>query len=363
MTGFSRIREVAPLLVLVIAVALGVIACGQAASAPTAAPKAAAPAAQPAATAAQPAAAAPSSAKYNLRIGAAGAPGSYFYVGVDKLKELIESRSNGQMTVQQFQGNIGGETEILQRLQLGTLEGYIGSTGPLLSLTKAGVLVPLDMPYLWKDWDTYVAALNGPYGKNVNEKLAAAGLRVLAWASLGNRIIYHKTGPVTKPEDFKGMKIRTMENPVYLAWYKSIGVQPVAMSFSEVYTALQTSVIDGVDGAHSNVANKMYEVTKHLTLTDHVIIGYPIIVADKWFSSLPADLKDVVSKAAVEAAAFEHDLDVKQQNDFIEEWKKHGMIVTTPDRAAFRKSAEAIWPQFADQVGKDVLDQLITANK
>ncbi len=363
MTLFSRVRWVAPLLGLVMAVVFAAVACAPAAPAPTVAPAKPAEPTKAAAPAAQPAAAAPSSAKYNLRIASGGAPGSYSYVAVDKLKELVESRSKGQMTVQKFEGSVGGEAEILQRIQLGTFEGYLGSTGPLLSITKANVLVPLDMPYLFKDWDRYVKALSGPYGQAINEKLSAAGFRVLAWGSLGERVIYQKTGPVTKPENLKGMKLRTMENPVYLAWYKSIGVQPVAMSFTEVYTSLQTGVIDGVDGALQNIANKMNEVAKHVTLTNHVVIGYPIIVGEKWYAGLPADLKEVVSKSAVEAAAFEHDHDVKIQNDLIAQWKAGGVTVTTPDREAFRKSAEPIWPQFADQVGKDVLDQLISANK
>ncbi len=301
--------------------------------------------------------------KFTLRFAGASAPGSYSYVGIDKLKELVEIRSQGRIEVQKFEGNVGGETEILQRLQLGTFEGYIGSTGPLFALTKAGVLAALDLPYLFKDWDRYVQALNGPYGKQINEKVSAAGLRILAWGSLGDRILYQRFGPVNKPEDLKGRKIRVLENPVYIAWLRSIGAQPVAMAFPEVYTALQLGTIDGVDAALSSISAKHHEVAKHLTMTNHVIIGYPFIVSEKWFSSLPPDLQDVVAKAAVEAAAFEHDRDVKIQDDLLQQWKAGGVTVTNPDREAFRKSGEAVWSQFEQQIGKDLLDQLIKLNK
>jgi TRAP-type C4-dicarboxylate transport system substrate-binding protein len=174
---------------------------------------------------------------------------------------------------------------------------------------------------------------------------------------MGTRAVYTRNTPVKEPEDLKGLKVRVMENPVYISMYKEFGAIPVPMAWPEIYTALQTGVLDGVDGSlSSGLVSKHTESAKYVTfLGNHVVIASILAVSEPWWQKLPGNLQSQIAEVAHQAALFEQKKNDEYQQELRNEWKKAGVTFTEVDRPNFVRLARKVYPMVEEKMGRDVL--------
>jgi len=219
-----------------------------------------------AAALASPAAPAQTTLKMNISV----AQNSHYGVAVDTFAREVEKRTGGRYKIQNFYaGALGAERESVEGVQLGTLDLTLTSTGPIPNFVPEVAI--LDIPFLFRDYAQARAVLDGPIGQEMLQKFPPKGIVALAWAENGFRHMTNSKRPVVTPDDLKGLKMRTMENPIHIQAYKQFGILPTPMAFTEVYTALQQGTVDGQENPLSVITSaKLDQVQKNLTLTGHV---------------------------------------------------------------------------------------------
>src|SRR5690242_17396165 len=229
-------------------------------------------------------------AQTNLRINIAVAQNSHYGVAIDTFAREVERRTGGRYKVQTFySGALGAERESVEGVQLGTLDLTLTSTGPLPNFVPE--LAILDIPFLFRDYAHARAVLDGPIGTELLAKFPAQGMIGLAWAENGFRHMTNSRRPVNGPDDLRGLKMRTMENPIHIEAYRQFGILPTPMAFTEVFTALQQGTVDGQENPLSVItAAKLEQVQKYLSLTGHVYYPALILMNKAQFDKLsPAD--------------------------------------------------------------------------
>jgi tripartite ATP-independent transporter DctP family solute receptor len=236
-------------------------------------------------------------------------------------------------------------------MQLGSIDLASPSTGAMGSVLPAATV--LDLPYMFDDYAHVYRVLDGPVSEKLHKLFDGVGFHPLGWWEIGFRNLTNSKRPVRTPADVKGLKLRTLPSAVHQAAWSLVGAQPVAMDFTEVYNALNTGVVDGQENPFNIIlTGKLYEVQKHLSLTQHVYGAAPTSVSDKTWAKLPPDLQQVL-KAAVarsvvaqrKAASGDVDAQLKKLVDF-------GMqVVRDPDREAFRTAMKPAWDQYVARFG------------
>ena len=304
--------------------------------------------------------------KFSLKLGHAVPQENAYHFGAVKFKELVEAQTKGDVVIDVFPNNqLGtGERDIIEGLQLGTIDIYVGSTGPMGGFEKKFLL--FDFPFLFNDKKHVYTVLDGEIGQYIMGLLDAKGLHGLAWMENGFRNLTNSKRPVISPKDAAGLKIRTQENKVHMAMWRALGADPTPMAWSEVFTALQQGTIDGQENPVPVIyTSKLYEVQKHLALTRHVFSPAMLIVAKPVFESLPEEYRVIFKNAAQEAALYQREVSQKMEDEFIETLKKNGMEITTPDLAPFQEASKKVYDDFKGELGDDakLLDQILSLGK
>ena len=294
--------------------------------------------------------AAPAAAQTTIRIPHCCAAGSHFDVGAKRFAELLAEKTGGKLKGEVFPGGqLGQETEVISNVQMGSIEATFIGHDPLAQFAPETTL--LSQPYLFRDHAQALALLKGDLGKAFGEGLRKKGLRVLAWGDNGARVYTNSKRAISKPEDLKGLKIRSPQSPVNLAVTGAFGGIPVAMPYGEVYTALQQGTIDGQENAVINIyPARLYEVQKHMAMTNHLLSFTVLVMNDRLFSSLPAEQQKAVQEAATEAVDHQSRHAAQQAEDLTKKMEAQGVQVTRPDLAAFREAALPIHQQY---IGKN----------
>lgn len=276
-----------------------------------------------------------------------------------KFKELAEARTNGKVRVEVYPNSqLYKDREELEALQLGAVQMLAPSLskfGPL-GLRQFEVF---DLPFIFPNKDALYRVMDGTVGQGLLKKLDAKGIIGLAYWDNGFKN-FSANRPLRKLEDFRGLKMRIQQSKVLEAQMRALGATPQAMAFSEVYTALQTGVVDGTENTHSNTySQKMHEVQKYLTVSDHGYIGYAVIVNKKFWDGLPADMRTTLEGAMRDATKFERDVAQKDNEEALAAIRaaKTTEVYVLPeaDRAAWRKALQPVQQQFEVVVGKDLL--------
>src|SRR5947207_5709987 len=240
-------------------------------------------------------------AQTTLKMNIAIAQNSHYGVAIDTFAREVEKRTNGRYKIQNFYaGALGAERESIEGVQLGTLDLTMTSTGPVPNFVPDVAI--LDIPFLFRDYAHARAVLDGPIGQDLLKKFDAKGIKALAWGENGFRHMTNNKHPVNTPDDLKGLKMRTMENPIHIEAYRQFGILPTPMAFTEVFTALQQGTVDGQENPLSVItAAKLEQVQKYLSLTGHVYSPALILMSKaQWDKLSPAD-KQAFSEAAKEA--------------------------------------------------------------
>ncbi len=278
----------------------------------------------------------------------------------DKFKELAEAATKGRVKVEVYPNStLYKDKEELEALQLGAVQMLAPS------LAKFGPLGVkefelFDLPYIFPDKQALDRVTDGPIGRDLLKKLESKGLLGLAYWDNGFKMM-SANRPLHLPADMKGLKMRIQASKVLDEQMRTLGANPQVMAFSEVYQALQTGVVDGTENPPSNLyTQKMHEVQKHLTATNHGYIGYAVIVNKKFWDKLPADIRTQLEGAMREATVY-GDKIAQQENDAaLEAVKKSGKttvyVPTEAEKAEWRKALLPVQQKMAGRIGKDLID-------
>ena len=279
--------------------------------------------------------------------------------GIDVLAQEVEKGTNGRIIIKNFfSGSLGGERESIESVQLGTQELTGTSTGPIPNFVPAVKI--LDIPFLFRDKAHARAVLDGPIGQALLKEFDSKGFKALAWSENGVRHMTNNKRPINLPDDLKGLKMRTMENPVHVAAYKGFGIITTPMAFPEVFTALQQGVVDGQENPLSVImAAKFEQVQKYMTLTAHVYSPALLLMNKASFDKLsPADQKVFLDAAKLAVVATRARVD-KDDASGVTELRSKGMsIIENFDKAAFVAKLAPVFTQFEKDFGKDKIDAI-----
>jgi TRAP-type transport system periplasmic protein len=297
-----------------------------------------------------------------MKISISIAQNSHQGIGIDTFAREVEKRTGGRYKVQPFySGSLGGERESIEAVQLGTQELTLTSTGPVPNFVPAARI--LDIPFLFRDKSHARAVLDGPIGQDMLKEFEPKGFKALAWAENGVRHMTNSKRAVAAPEDLKGLKMRTMENPVHVAAYKGFGIITTPMAFPEVFTALQQGTVDGQENPLSVImAAKFDQVQKYLTLTGHVYSPAVILMNKATFDKLaPADQKHFID-AAIEATKANRARVDEDDAKGVAELRSKGMQVNeNVDKAKFVAALAPVYAEFDKQFGKANIDRIRNA--
>ncbi len=298
-------------------------------------------------------------AQTTMKISISTAQNSHQGVAIDTFAKEVAARTGGRYKVETFyNGSLGGERESIEAVQLGTQELAFSSTGPVPNFVPDAKI--LDVPFLFRDKAHARAVLDGPIGQELLTKFDAKGFKALAWAENGFRHMTNSKRDVKAPEDLKGLKMRTMENPVHIAAYKGLGIITTPMAFPEVFTALQQGTVDGQENPLPVIMSaKFSQVQKHLSLTGHVYSPCIFVMNKAAFDKLSAADKTAFLEAAKVAAKANRDRVDQDDANGVKELRAQGMtVIEDVDKAKFVAQLAPVNAEFEKQFGKANLDKI-----
>jgi tripartite ATP-independent transporter DctP family solute receptor len=302
----------------------------------------------------------PVQAQLVLKFGHVGKPGSLFEASVEEFAKRANENLAGKAEVQVFgSSQLGKDKELLQKIKLNQVTFSLPSSVMSSVADEFGVF---EMPYIIKD-RTHMGKVEDTLFESVLQPAAKSkGYRILALFENGFRHITNNTRPINVPADLEGIKLRTPKGAWRVKMFQSYGANPTPMSFSEVFTALQTGVIDGQENPYAQIASaKFQEVQKYLSITGHVYTPAYVLVSEEHFSALPQDVQDILTATAKETQAYVYELAAKLETDLLAELEAGGIQVNTADKQAFIDASKPIYDEFASTVsgGGDLIKTVL----
>jgi tripartite ATP-independent transporter DctP family solute receptor len=306
-------------------------------------------------------AAAPAQAQQEIKLGHVGEPGSLFQISADEYAKRANAKLAGKAKVVVFgSSQLGGDKEMLQKLKLGTLDMALPSTVMNSEVDLFGVF---EMPYLVKDRAHMGRIEKEVFWPKLAPEADKKGLLILAVWENGYRHITNSKRPIKAPADLKGIKLRVPEGKWRLKMFQAYGANPSPMKFSELFTALQTGVMDGEENPFTQIYSaKLQEVQKYLSLSGHVYTPAYLVVGKSHWNSLPADVRKVLEETAKETQAFVYDYATKDDTALLAKLKQSGMLVNDVDQEAFVAASKPIYEEFSTEVpgAKEVIDRAVS---
>ena len=280
----------------------------------------------------------------------------------EKFKELAEAKTNGRVKVEVYPNSqLYKDKEELEALQLGAVQMLAPSLAKFGPLGVKEFEV-FDLPYIFPDKAALKKVLEGPVGNELFDKLKNKGFVGLAYWDNGFKDMTANK-PLRKPEDFRGLKMRIQSSKVLDAQMRALGAIPQVLAFSEVYQAMQTGVVDGSENTPSNIyTQKMYEVQKYLTVSDHGYIGYGVITNQKFWDGLPADIRQKLEEAMNEATAYNNEIAQKDNDDALAAIKASGkteiLQLSPAEKAEWRKALLPVHKEMESRIGAPLIAQI-----
>ena len=298
-------------------------------------------------------------ADLTLKFGHVGAPGSLFEASVDYFAECANSSLGGQVEVQTFgSSQLGKDKELLQKLKLGQVDFALPSS---VMSSVDDVFGIFEMPYIIRDRDHMRRVQDA-----MMDKFQAAaennGYHIVGLAENGFRHITNNTRPINVPADLNGIKLRTPNGVWRLQMFQEYGANPTPMAFSDVFTALQTGVMDGQENPYAQIASaKFQEVQKYLSITGHVYTPAYILASQKHFAKLPEGIQTGLNRCATSTQDFTYETAAQLETDLLDVIKAAGVTVNEADKDAFVAASAPIYKAFADEVegGQEMIDQVL----
>jgi len=299
-----------------------------------------------------------------LKLGHVGEPGSLIGAAADEFAKRANAKLAGKVKIVVFgSSQLGGDKEMLQKLKLGTIDMVEPST---VMSSESDIFGVFEMPYLVKDRQHMQRIEKELFWSKFEPEVEKKGLKVLAVWENGYRHITNNKRPINTPADLDGIKLRVPEGKWRVKMFKAYGANPSPMKFSEVFTALQTGVMDGQENPFAQIASaKFYEVQKYLSLTGHVYTPAYLVVSTKGWAKLPADVRKTLEDTAKETQAFVYEKAARDDEALLEKMKAAGIKVNTADKDAFIAASKPIYDEFAKEVpmAKEVIERAIALGK
>ena len=275
------------------------------------------------------------------------------HVFADRFRERAEAATNGAVAIRLFpSGTLGQEREVVQQLQEGLVDFMVSGTAIWGSVAPR--LQVFDFPFLWRDWPHVHRIVDGPAGREAADYLEGAlRIRPVAWGdSFGFRQVITRSRDVQDAGQLAGLKLRTIQSPIYVKTVQLMGGSPTPMAFGEVYTSLQTGVIDGFEhDASTTYQQHFYEVARFMARTRHIAGVLGLFASTVGLARLPPGVREVLELAAVEAAADQRAMGPEEDTAAAAALSAHGMSIRDIDGAAFRRPAEQLWETEARALG------------
>lgn len=298
-------------------------------------------------------------AQQELSLGYPLAQDSHYGDGAVAFRETLERLSDGKFTVVEHPSSaLGGERDMIEGLQIGSVDLVITSSGPLGNFAPE-VLV-LDLPFLFRDYEHARGVLDGEIGQEMLENMRDQDLVGLAWSENGFRHLTNSQRAVDAPEDLDGLKVRTMENQVHMRAFEAMGAAPTPMAWPEVYTALQQGTVDGQENPIPVIAAaKFWEVQDHVSLTGHVYSPAIVLASPFVIDGLSEEEQGWFYEAAAASAAATRARVEADEARGIELFREHGMdVITEVDKAPFQEAAAPAWESFIADNGDELIQRI-----
>ena len=286
--------------------------------------------------------------------------------GERKLAQCAADKSGGKMKIKLFwNGTLGNELATIQQVRTGSLEMVLASPAPITGIVpELGVL---DLPFLFDNATEARKVLDGKIGDWFGVKMEAAGLINLAWMESGFRHTTNSKLPITKWEDFQGIKLRVMQSPIYIDTFKVMGANAVPMAFSEVYSALEMKAVDGQENPVNNIENmKFYEVQKYLSFTKHSYTPTLVMVSKKLWDTLSQAEQKTLKDCAIEGRDVQRKANADAETKSIEMMKKKGVIVndvTPSELQRIREKTKPVSDTYAAKLNPEAVNMVSTELK
>jgi C4-dicarboxylate-binding protein DctP len=280
-------------------------------------------------------------------------------------KKLAEERTKGAVTIQVYPNSqLYKDKEEMEALQLGSVDMLAPSLAKFAPLGVKEFEV-FDLPYIFDGYEDLHKITTGPVGKKLLNMLEVKGIQGLAYWDNGFKVM-SANKPLKTVADFKGLKMRIQSSKILDAQMRALGAIPQVMAFSEVYQALQTGVVDGTENPPSNLyTQKMHEVQKYVTFSNHGYLGYAVIVNKKFWAGLPADIRTQLEGAMVDATVFANSIAKQKNEEDLASVKASGkseiIMLSDEEKAAWKAALIKVHSEMADRIGADLIQEVYTA--
>lgn len=279
--------------------------------------------------------------------------------GIAKMTECLAQKSGGKMKLQAFWGGaLGGDLQATQALRSGTQEAVVTSTSPLVGISKE--LGVFDLPFLFANEKEADAILDGPFGKHISDKMPQYGLVNLAYWENGFRNLTNSKKPVTKWEDIGGLKVRVMQNNIFLDTFKTMGANAVPMAFGEVFTALETKAIDGQENPFVTIdTSKFYEVQKYVSATKHAYTPFMVLYSKKIYDSYSPQEQKALVDCAIVGRDEQRKVSRALSSKSLENLKAKGMAVNEiapAEQVRMRDRVKPVYEKNATVIGEETVN-------
>jgi TRAP-type transport system periplasmic protein len=282
--------------------------------------------------------------------------------GSKKFADLVEQKSGGKIKVRIFpSGQLGGDLQNVSALQGGTLDLMVLNAGLLVGIVKDFAVV--DLPFLFNTPEEADAVVDGPVGRKLFDKLSDKGLVGLGYFELGFRNVTNSKRPITKLEDFSGLKLRVLQSPLFIELFNTLGANTVAMPFPEVYTALEQKVIDGQENPYTVIFDsKFQEVQKFGSATRHIYNPQSVLISKRTWDKLSGEEKKIIQEAIDEAKIYQRQVSRQKADEALASLKKGGMQVNDiapQELARIRDKAKPVIDKYAKEVGEATYQEVV----
>jgi len=281
--------------------------------------------------------------------------------GVARMTQCLAAKSGGRMKLQAFWGGaLGGDLQATQALRSGTQEMVVTSSSPLVGiLPDLGVF---DLPFLFANEREADLVLDGDFGRYISDKLPGVGLVNLAWWENGFRNLTNSRKPVTKWEDFQGVKVRVMQNNIFLDTFRTLGANAVPMAFGEVFTALETRAIDGQENPFVTIdTSKFFEVQKYLSVTRHAYTPFMVLYSKPLWDRLSKDEQTALSECAIQGRDEQRRVSRALSDKSLANLRARGMQVNEiapAEQARMRERARSVYEKHAGTIGQETVKRM-----
>ena len=299
-------------------------------------------------------------AEFTLKLGHIADPQNPYAQGALKFAEIVNKKTGGAVEIQVFPSSqLGNQRDLIEGLTFGTVDMTLTSTAVLGNfLPEAAVF---DLPFIFRDIPHAYKALD-TVGMEICKPLEKRGIKVLSMWENGVRHMTNNRNPIRKPADMKGLKIRVMEQPIYIEMMKILGASPTPMAFGELFTALQQGVVDGQENPAAHIfTSRFFEVQKYISLTAHTYSAEPLLVSMGVWNKLPEKYRATIQTAADEARDWQRDLCRKLESEYWDKIKASGKstINDDVDKAAFMEATKPVWAMFEEKLGKQNIEAIV----